>query len=52
MIIEVLNASKNYGGKPYVSFSEIESPSLLFRRGRYSPGRKRKSNLIRIQQAR
>ena len=35
-----------------VSFSEIESPSLLFRRGRYSPGRKRKSNLIRIQQAR
>ena len=35
-----------------VSFSEIESPSLLFRRGRSSLLRKRKSNLIRIQQAR
>ena len=35
-----------------VSFSEIESPSLLFRRGSLSLLRKRKSNLIRIQQAR
>ena len=34
------------------SFSEIESPSLLFRRGSLSLLRKRKSNLIRIQQAR
>ena len=36
----------------FVSFSEIESPSLLFRRGSLSLLRKRKSNLIRIQQAR
>lgn len=35
-----------------VSFSAIESPSLLFRRGRSSLLRKRKSNLVRIQQAR
>ena len=38
--------------KYIVSFSEIESLSLLFRRGRSSLLRKRKSNLIRIQQAR
>ena len=38
--------------RSYVSFSEIESPSLLFRRGSLSLLRKRKSNLIRIQQAR
>ena len=35
-----------------VSFSEIESPSLLVRRGSLSLLRGRKSNLVRIQQAR
>ena len=35
-----------------VSFSEIESPSLLVRRGSLSLLRRRKSNLVRIQQAR
>ena len=37
---------------PFVSFSEIESPSLLVRRGSLSLLRGRKSNLVRIQQAR
>ena len=43
------------GFDPYiiiVSFSEIESPSLLVRRGSLSLLRGRKSNLVRIQQAR
>jgi len=35
-----------------VSFSEIESPSLLVRRGSLSLLRWRKSNLVRIQQVR
>ena len=35
-----------------VSFSEIESPSLLVRRGSLSLLRGRKSNLVWIQQAR
>ena len=35
-----------------VSFSEIESPSLPVRRGSLSLLRERKSNLVRIQQAR
>ena len=48
--IEMQNASVDSIAK--VSFSEIESPSLLFRRGSLSLLRKRKSNLIRIQQAR
>ena len=55
VFMHYLNSSRLIIIGPYmhaVSFSEIESPSLLVRRGSLSLLRGRKSNLVRIQQAR